>query len=93
MCIRDSIYIAQKDEYHIGRDKGNDLWINDTFVSSKHAMFDTLSNTLIDLGSSNGTFVNDEKIEKRVLVHGDIVSFANHEFQFQAPFSKEEEHV
>ena len=88
-----AIYIAQKDEYHIGRDKGNDLWINDTFVSSKHAMFDTLSNTLIDLGSSNGTFVNDEKIEKRVLVHGDIVSFANHEFQFQAPFSKEEEHV
>lgn len=88
-----AIYIVQKDEYHIGRDKGNDLCISDTFVSGKHAIFDSKSNTLTDLNSSNGTFVNHEKIQERTLNHGDIISFANHEFQFQSPFSKEEEHV
>ena len=87
-----AMYVVQKDLYQIGRDKSNDLCINDTFVSGKHAMFDSKSNILSDLGSSNGTFVNYEKIDKRLLVHGDIVSFANHDFQFQSPFPKEEDH-
>lgn len=87
-----AMYVVQKDVYQIGRDKSNDLCINDTFVSGKHAMFDSKSNILSDLGSSNGTFVNHEKIDKRLLVHGDIVSFANHDFQFQSPLPKEEDH-
>lgn len=85
-----AIYFMSKPEFHIGRDQHNDLMINDTFVSSHHAMFHAESNELEDLNSSNGTFVNHEKIIKQQLHHGDIISFANHDFLFQLPYEEKE---
>lgn len=69
--------------YQIGRSNVNHLCINDSFISAHHATFYKATARLKDHDSSNGTFVNGERITEVTLVHGDIVSFANHEFRYQ----------
>lgn len=60
----------------IGRSAECDLSLSDTYLSSRHAR---LSNddgdlTIEDLGSTNGTYVNQELVDGRVhLERGDIV--------------------
>ncbi|MBI2251906.1 MAG: FHA domain-containing protein [Armatimonadetes bacterium] len=60
----------------IGRDENNDLIIYDHFVSLKHAfIFKKEEQFYIeDLGSSNGTFINNQKILKpHLLSFGDEI--------------------
>lgn len=62
----------------VGRE--GDVFLSDARVSRKHAEIIFENNTLIlqDLGSTNGTFVNGEKLEPNVpreLKHGDKVEF------------------
>jgi pSer/pThr/pTyr-binding forkhead associated (FHA) protein len=62
----------------LGRLPGNDIMLNDTVVSGHHAKILTLHGTsfLEDLDSTNGTFVNSERVKKCVLKNGDIISLA-----------------
>jgi uncharacterized protein len=65
-----------QNEAVIGRDTANAIVINDPGVSRRHARlrFEGGSYLLQDLGSSNGTFVNDEKLEgERFLRPGDSI--------------------
>lgn len=60
----------------IGRDASNDIILNDKMVSRKHAQLQITGDGLViikDLGSSNGTFINGNKISEQVLNAGDIV--------------------
>lgn len=60
----------------IGRDAGNQIIINDKLVSRHHAQLTVSENgevTIKDLGSSNGTFVNGNRITEMFLNTGDIV--------------------
>jgi pSer/pThr/pTyr-binding forkhead associated (FHA) protein len=59
----------------IGRDLGNDIVLNDTFVSRQHAKihFEDEAFYLYDLASKNGTYVNEEEVSSCRLVHGDKV--------------------
>lgn len=62
----------------LGREITNDIVINDQQISRRHVQFvqgqDSLTFILKDLGSSNGTFVNEEKLEgERRLFHGDVI--------------------
>ena len=61
----------------IGRLPENALQIEDASVSSSHAEIfaDEDRFFLRDLGSTNGTFINGEKIEKALLHEGDEVRF------------------
>jgi hypothetical protein len=62
----------------IGRRSSNSLQITDSFVSSNHAelVFDQGAWWLIDLGSTNGSFVNDIPVRARTrIASGDIVQF------------------
>lgn len=62
----------------IGRKSSNSLQIDDSYVSSNHAelVHDRGAWWLIDLGSTNGTFVNDVPVRTRTrLAAGDIVQF------------------
>lgn len=62
--------------FNIGRDAGNQIVLNDTLVSRNHAQLTILDNGQVmikDLGSSNGTFVNGNRITESYLNHGDIV--------------------
>jgi pSer/pThr/pTyr-binding forkhead associated (FHA) protein len=60
----------------VGRSADCDLQIPDTYISSRHARFanDNGDLTIEDLGSTNGTYVNQELIHGRLLLErGDIV--------------------
>jgi signal transduction histidine kinase/pSer/pThr/pTyr-binding forkhead associated (FHA) protein len=59
----------------LGRDVANSIQLHDTEVSRRHAEIRQQgdSYTLIDLNSSNGTFVNSEQVNDRVLRSGDRV--------------------
>jgi hypothetical protein len=62
----------------IGRRPDNSLVINDSYISGTHAelVFDNGDWWVIDLGSTNGTFVNGSPIQARTRVgDGDIVQF------------------
>lgn len=70
----------------IGRGADCDLSItDDPNISRRHACFEPKNNAyfLSDLGSTNGTFVNDERIqEPRELVNKDYVKLGRHIFKF-----------
>ena len=66
----------QADVVSLGRDQENVIQLHDVEVSRRHAEFrrgddDDLS--LFDLQSSNGSFVNNERVESRALQSGDRV--------------------
>ena len=60
----------------IGRQEGNTLIIDDPRVSRRHAQLRFTQNRFIlfDLGSTGGTFVNDQPVTQHVLVSGDVIS-------------------
>lgn len=70
--------------FTIGRTPKNDLTINSTQVSSAHAEIvdEGLGWTLRDLGSTNGTFVDDERIDEESLEHGQRVRFGDQRLVF-----------
>jgi pSer/pThr/pTyr-binding forkhead associated (FHA) protein len=61
----------------LGRRRRSDLVVDDRSVSRKHAEIRICGANLLitDLGSSNGTFVRDLRIQASEVAHGDIVCF------------------
>lgn len=63
----------------VGREATNAIQLHDTEVSRRHAEFrrekDTGQILLTDLGSSNGSFVNSDPVDRRILKSGDRVQF------------------
>ena len=73
--------IAEPDKITIGRSPDNDIVVYNKLVSRKHAYLKVSSEDqtcfLVDAGSSNGTFLNDNKItphEKYQLTDADEIS-------------------
>jgi len=67
-------------EVKIGKGSQNDIVLPDASVSSTHAMigFADGAFTLSDLGSRNGTFVNDVRVNvPRKLQHGDLIKMGH----------------
>ncbi len=60
----------------VGREEGNDIQLNDERISRFHAkiQLDHDRMVLTDLGSTNGTKVNGEDIQLRILRYGDLIS-------------------
>jgi pSer/pThr/pTyr-binding forkhead associated (FHA) protein len=66
------------DQITIGRDPSNTITINDAEISRRHAHLTYQGGKYIleDLGSTNGTFVNGQRLAgPRVLKSGEVVSF------------------
>jgi pSer/pThr/pTyr-binding forkhead associated (FHA) protein len=69
------------DQLIIGRDSTNAVAINDAEISRKHSRlsFQGGKYVLEDLGSTNGTFVNGQRLAGPVVLKpGDVVSFGEH---------------
>jgi len=78
----------------IGRVSGKDaehmdyIVVNESTISRRHALIEykDYSFWIIDQGSSNGTFINNERIDNEIrLKHGDKIRLHNYEFEFTVP--------
>jgi serine/threonine-protein kinase len=71
--------------FTIGRKEDNDLVIDNLAVSSRHARIDQIDDTFViqDTESTNGIFLNGEKVTQHQLQHGDQVLIGKHCLLFQ----------
>src|SRR5215469_12317020 len=76
-------FILDGRDIAIGRAPSCDIVLEgDQLASRRHALFRSRSDgyTVVDLGSSNGTYINDLEIREAVLLHeGDHISIGGHE--------------
>ena len=75
----------------IGRDPDSDIFIDNTVVSTDHAVIEVKDHPesdgapeyyIKDLNSTNGTFVNDQKIQHHRLQHNDMIRVGWNSFKF-----------
>jgi len=73
-----------KDSICIGRTPENDIELKDSLISRRHTSIVKKGNQFVvyDLGSSNGTFVNRERVEMKTLQNGDVVRLGDSELTF-----------
>ena len=71
----------------VGRTEDADHTIYSGAVSKRHAVFVRIGEryAVRDLQSTNGTFVNGQRVVEQVLEDGDIIHFAHVEFCFRHP--------
>lgn len=74
-------YQITGDQVKIGREPDNDIVIDNVAVSRHHSRIERVGGgyTISDLNSTNGTFVNEERIKEQVkLQDGDIIIVGKH---------------
>lgn len=71
----EKIVIRNSDALSIGRTSDNNLCFDNKFVSGKHAKlsYDGHSWSILDTGSTNGTYVNGYRVDSKTLVAGDHI--------------------
>jgi type II secretory pathway predicted ATPase ExeA len=71
----------------IGRSELNDLSVNSRYISRHHALLirHGKATFLMDLNSTNGTYVNSRRVSNHVMKHDDIVSLGQHGLKFLDP--------
>lgn len=74
-----------QDTFTIGRLPGNMLSIDNLAVSAHHAKIYWEQDHYVveDLGSLNGTYVNNQRIGKAALKSGDVITIGKHMVQFK----------
>lgn len=82
---RDQIFLISSSEIVIGRKGDADLVVSHQHVSRRHAKLVAVNggHQLVDLGSTYGTFVNDQRVERCILRHGDKVLFGKDHVEFR----------
>jgi len=79
------------DRVTVGRRSDNHIRLDDPTVSGIHAIFSLQPDpyldgqyrvTLSDFNSTNGTFVNGERIQQHKLRSGDVILIGQHELLF-----------
>jgi pSer/pThr/pTyr-binding forkhead associated (FHA) protein len=73
-------------EFFIGRSQECQLSISDKGASRKHCKIIKQGSNFIlqDLGSGNGTYVNNQKVDEALLNSGDIIEIGETKIQFEA---------
>ncbi|MCO4810998.1 MAG: FHA domain-containing protein [Gammaproteobacteria bacterium] len=73
----------------VGRSEHNDIAVGSRFISRHHALLLRHGSTifLVDLNSTNGTFVNSKRVSNHVLLHDDVITVGHHRIKFSDPFA------
>lgn len=71
----------------IGRAPENDFQVNDPSISTAHCEIQVadIAVSVKDLGSTNGTFINQRRIAKGILHNGDMLTLGGVEFETRLP--------
>ena len=79
-----AMYPIGADPFSVGRDPQNDLAVPDLSVSRKHCLILRRGEDFVvrDLGSGNGTLVNDRQITEQPLSHRDCITIGFTVLQF-----------
>ena len=83
---RGEAYHFDKGEISVGAMRDNDIILNDETVSRRHCKIiqEDSGYVLVDLGSTNGTFINKVRIREAFLTPGCTVSVGKTELTFHA---------
>ena len=83
---RDAIWVVGK-HYDIGRDRSNQLVIDDDSISPNHARLVTRGNKLYlqDNHSRTGSYVNDRRVTQKQVTPGDLIRLGRIEIDVLAP--------
>ncbi|MDX8387623.1 MAG: FHA domain-containing protein [Ghiorsea sp.] len=79
-----SEFMLNQEETTIGRKPENTIHIDNLAVSSRHARVLKIGKKIIleDLGSTNGTLVNNAETSKHILKNGDVIAVGKHSLTF-----------
>ena len=79
-------FIIKGEKTNIGRGKNNDLILNDSKVSSRHAEIVVTPEGFVlnDLGSVNGTFLNEKNISHSLIYAGDKIRVGSTTLHFNS---------
>jgi len=83
--IGKKFYLSMDSPTTIGRASNNEIQLEDITVSSQHCRIIPQDKKfyLVDLQSTNGTFLNEKKIKKSEVVEGDIIRVGETQFLFK----------
>lgn len=72
-------FFLNKEKMVLGRDLAADISIGETSISRRHTEFEVSQDgvEVKDLGSTNGTFINDQKCSSQKLEDGDLIRCGN----------------
>jgi NADH:ubiquinone reductase (H+-translocating) len=75
------------DVLYLGRGPDNHIVVNDTMVSRRHSALkrEGANYVLEDLGTTNGTHVNAQRIQRHILAQGDVVRLGGTLFTYRVP--------
>jgi len=84
----------RRDATLFGREKG-DIIIDDHEISSTHCQIQNINDVyhIFDMNSTNGTFINKERIVKSRLTPGDIITLGQSSFRFQLENEDQVRHI
>ena len=74
-------YTFTKPVISVGRDPGADVYVDNPGVSRDHFRLERVEGgeyQVVDLGSANGTFVNDQMVNSSVVHNNDVVRFGKY---------------
>lgn len=79
---KNSARVPRTDPSPTGLRRGSDILLEDQLISRTHAMvfLDGEGPSLVDLGSTNGTFVNAQAVTDADLVDGDVIHIGRARF-------------
>ena len=80
---RDQVFVLKGGEL-VGRDPQNAIQVFAPGVSRKHFQFNCEAGKFFvqDLGSSNGTYVNNQRIQKHALIESDMITVGGINLRF-----------
>lgn len=81
-----SRFLLNSEVVTVGRWPDSDIFLDDVTVSRRHAEFVACENGFLvrDVGSLNGTYVNHEQINSKVLTSGDEVQIGKYKLTYYA---------